>query len=109
MNGIHDCGGMEGFGPIEMESEDTPKFKEDWERRAFGLHWAISMLGNWGLDDIRHGIERMGNVEYLNTPYYEHWIATNEKLLVEKNVLTAAEYQAEQDKVREALRDGGTF
>ena len=34
MNGIHDLGGMEGFGPIERE-ENEPVFHTDWERRMF--------------------------------------------------------------------------
>ena len=32
MNGIHDLGGMQGFGPIERE-ENEPVFRADWERR----------------------------------------------------------------------------
>lgn len=109
MNGIHDCGGMEGFGPIEMEDENASKFKEDWERRVFGLHWGISMLGNWGLDDIRFSIERMGNGAYLSTPYYEHWLVANETLLVEHGNITAEEYEAEQERVRAELKSGGVF
>ena len=29
MNGIHDLGGMQGFGPIERE-ENEPVFHADW-------------------------------------------------------------------------------
>lgn len=108
MNGIHDCGGMDGFGPIEMEDEDAPKFKRDWERDVFGLHWALAFLGNWGIDDIRHAMERMGNLEYLSTPYYAHWFACNEILLVEHGIMTQEEYEAEQARVRAELSKGVT-
>ena len=33
MNGIHDMGGMHGFGPIELE-ENEPVFHEPWEGRV---------------------------------------------------------------------------
>ena len=37
MNGVHDMGGMMGFGPVIVE-ENEPKFHDEWERRvAAGL------------------------------------------------------------------------
>ena len=36
MDGIHDLGGLDGFGPVEVEP-DEPVFHEDWERRMFRL------------------------------------------------------------------------
>ena len=36
MNGIHDMGGMDGFGPVEAE-EDEPVFHDAWEGRVFAL------------------------------------------------------------------------
>ena len=33
MNGIHDLGGMHGFGPVEIE-RDEPVFHEGWEGRV---------------------------------------------------------------------------
>ena len=36
MNGIHDMGGMDGFGPIEPET-DEPVFHEAWEGRVLAL------------------------------------------------------------------------
>lgn len=98
MNSIHDCGGMEGFGPIVQE-DDEPVFHHDWEARMFGLHWAIGCLGNWNIDEIRHSIERMGNQHYLETPYYEHWLVCNEILLVEKGIISAEELQARRENI----------
>ena len=34
MDGVHDLGGLDGFGPVEHEASE-PLFAEDWERRAF--------------------------------------------------------------------------
>lgn len=36
MDGIHDLGGMQGFGAVVRE-ENEPVFHEDWQRIAFGL------------------------------------------------------------------------
>jgi nitrile hydratase subunit beta len=90
MNGIHDCGGMEGMGPIVAEPQE-PVFRADWERRVFGLLWAAGFNGFWNLDEFRHAIERMPALEYLGTSYYEHWLHALETLLMEKGVLSRVE------------------
>jgi nitrile hydratase subunit beta len=72
MNGIHDLGGLTGFGRIPYE-DDEPPFHEDWQRRVFAMNLAaLAFLGP--VDRARHAIERMNAVEYLTTSYYEHWL-----------------------------------
>jgi hypothetical protein len=34
VDGVHDLGGLDGFGPVEHEDAE-PLFQEDWERRVF--------------------------------------------------------------------------
>ena len=46
MNGVHDMGGMHGFGPVEPEP-DEPVFHAEWERRAFALTLAMGATGQW--------------------------------------------------------------
>src|SRR6185437_1527764 len=73
MNGIHDLGGLTGFGPVRQEKNE-PVFHDDWQRRIFALNMAsLAFLGP--VDRARHAIERMDALEYLSTSYYEHWIA----------------------------------
>ena len=73
MNGIHDLGGLTGFGPVLAEKSE-PVFHADWQRRIFALNMAsLAFLGP--VDRARHAIERMSSLEYLATGYYEHWIA----------------------------------
>ena len=43
MNGIHDMGGMDGFGPIEPEANE-PVFHEAWEARVLALSMAAGGL-----------------------------------------------------------------
>ena len=83
MDGAHDLGGREGFGPVDV-APDEPVFRHDWERRVFACNFAA--LGA-NADRFRHAIERMGAVEYLTTSYYEHWLAAIEVLAVERGVV----------------------
>lgn len=92
MNGIHDMGGMTCFGPIVRE-ENEPTFHTPWERRVF----AMTMLGMGRfdtLDGFRHAIERMDPAHYLESSYYEHWLAALETLAVEKGALSAEELRS---------------
>ena len=93
MNGIHDLGGMHGFGPVDPEPNE-PVFHHDWERRAFALNLAAGFLGRWNIDMGRYAREHMPPAEYLATTYYEHWLYGLERLLVEKGLVTGKELEA---------------
>jgi nitrile hydratase beta subunit len=90
MNGVHDMGGMHGFGPIARE-EHEPVFHETWERRAFALALAMGFHGKWNIDMSRFAREQMPPADYLRMSYYEHWLFGLEQLLVEKGFLTKEE------------------
>ncbi len=90
MNGIHDLGGMHGFGPVVRE-KDEPVFHAEWERRTFGLLTATLALQRYNIDEFRHAIERMDPAHYLESSYYEHWLHAIETLLIEKGVITKQE------------------
>jgi nitrile hydratase len=71
MDGIHDLGGMNGFGPVEVEG-DEPVFHEPWEALAFALNvLGIGALRTYNADEYRHAVERMDPGHYLEAPYYE--------------------------------------
>lgn len=93
MDGIHDLGGMAGFGPVEMEV-DEPTFHEAWEALAFRLNIvSIAMLRAYNADEYRHAIERMDPVHYLQARYYERVLTGVASLLVEKSVLSLSELE----------------
>lgn len=96
MNGIHDVGGMDGLGPIDVE-EDEPVFHDEWEGWTYSLF--VASLGNrvFNLDEFRYSIERMDPEEYLEASYYERWLTGIERLLVEKDVFTREEVDARMD------------
>jgi nitrile hydratase len=93
MNGVHDLGGMDGFGPVVREVNE-PIFHEPWERRVFGMLLATMAQGLYNIDELRHSIERMAPAHYLGSTYYEHWLAGIERLLLEKGRLSASEIDA---------------
>lgn len=89
VDGMHDLGGVQGFGPVDVEV-DEPVFHADWERRAFRLTVAAMMAGHL-TGRFRHAIERMDPVWYLESPYYEHWLTASATGLVEAGLLTQAD------------------
>ena len=93
MNGIHDLGGMHGFGAIEREA-DEPVFHHDWERRVFGLFLPLSVAARSTVDEFRAAIERMAPAEYLETSYYEHWLHGFETLVLERGFVSVDELAA---------------
>jgi len=89
VDGPHDLGAMQGFGPVEVEP-DEPVFHEDWERRAMRLTIAVMQAGHLN-GRFRHAIERMDPAWYLTSPYYEHWLVAAATGLVEAGAVTQAE------------------
>jgi nitrile hydratase subunit beta len=90
LNGVHDIGGMDGFGVIERET-DEPVFHEPWERRVFGMSMVGAGLPPITLDARRHQLERLSPVQYLSSSYYERWLARIDFGLVEAGILTREE------------------
>src|SRR6188472_625403 len=85
VDGVHDIGGLDGFGPVEHAASE-PMFDADWERRTFRMMLgAIGLVGGPG-GRFRHSIERMNPAHYLSSPYYEHWLTGVTTLLVEAGV-----------------------
>lgn len=93
MNGVHDLGGMDGFGPVDVEANE-PVFHHAWERTAFGLTAATSAQRLRNVHTFRHAIERMEPVHYLSSSYYEHWLTATATLLIEMGIVTLAELEA---------------
>lgn len=101
MNGVHDLGGMHGFGPVERE-QNEPVFHAEWEGIACSLVNLAMGEQLFNIDEFRYGIERMEPVHYLTSSYYEHWLASLERLLTEKGLITTEELAQ-----REAEAKGG--
>ena len=92
MDGVHDLGGMDNFGPIIRE-ENEPVFHGDWERAIFSNTLALLGSGYFCIDEMRRSTEQIPPIQYLASTYYEKWLESIVNILVEKNVITAEEMQ----------------
>ena len=91
MNGAHDLGGMDGFGPIEVE-ENEPIFHAEWERRMFAIASSVPFTVPFGDDHFRREIERIPPSLYLNYSYYELWFHAIRSLLIEYQAITPEDF-----------------
>lgn len=84
VDGIHDLGGMHGFGAVVR---DEVVFHAPWERRTFLMSTLAEVEGN--IDYFRHSIERLDPGMYLTAGYYGRWLAALEVRLVEHDLITS--------------------
>ncbi len=100
MDGVHDMGGMHGFGKVEPEPNE-PVFHAAWEGRCIALNRAMGYTGAWNIDMSRAAIEELPASLYLTASYYEKWAIRLEKMLVDRGLVDADEIAAGR-----ALRPG---
>ena len=91
MDGAHDLGGREGFGPVTGQYD--PLFEEPWERQAMGITFCSFLMGHNNGGQFRHSIERMDPAHYLTTRYYEHWFTGTATRVIEAGFLTLDELE----------------
>lgn len=97
MDGIHDMGGMDGFGPAVR---DDAIFRDEWERRSFGLAQSVRIPGN--TDEFRHAIERLDPGFYLTADYFGRWLGALEVRVVERGLLDSDEVDERSGEGRRA-------
>jgi nitrile hydratase beta subunit len=93
MNGVHDMGGMDGFGKVEIEPNE-PVFHAAWEARTMALVRAMGAAGAFNIDTSRFYREALPPHVYLSSSYYKKWLLGLEDLLVEKGYLGPDEVKA---------------
>lgn len=99
MDGMHDLGGKQGFGPVRY-ALNARVFHAPWEKRVNALYSLAVRLGIFNMDEYRHAIERMEPRHYLSASYYERSLTSLATLCVEKGIVTAEELER---------RAGGAF
>jgi nitrile hydratase len=90
MNGVHDMGGLQSFGPVKPEPNE-PLFHAPWEKRALGLTLTMGATGQWSIDQSRAARESLPPATYLGSSYYRIWITALENLMVERKLITREE------------------
>lgn len=86
MRKVHDLGGMPG-GPIDREEHELAL----WERRVHVLLHLLAERGVMTVDELRHGIESLGEAEYARLSYYQRWMHSITEAMLRRGVFTTDE------------------
>lgn len=73
MNGVHDMGGMDGFGRVLVEPNE-PTFHEPWEGRVMAMVRAMGANAGFNIDMQRFSRESIPPATYLSASYYQKWL-----------------------------------
>ena len=98
MDGVHDMGGMHGFGPVVVEGGDEV-FHEDWEPRVFALYQLSNLRDLVGGPGGRAVRESMDPAHYLEASYYERWLWSMERRLEAKGTIVPGEVEAKMARL----------
>lgn len=100
MDGIHDLGGLQGFGRVKWQDESEPVFHGRWEAVVFAIMQAGARAGAFqNVDRFRHAIERIEPSAYLTHGYYGRWLGGMETLLLEAGMITRQELAEQLHKM----------
>jgi nitrile hydratase subunit beta len=92
MDGIHDLGGMQGFGQVQELTDDGP-FAEPWEGKAFVIGALSARIAGGNLHAMRHAIERVPPSEYL-VGYWNRWTIGAQIMMEDSGIVTDEEVRA---------------
>ena len=88
--GVHDIGGLPA-GDVDRTEHDAVL----WEKHVDAImSLLVAEKKIMRVDELRRGIESLADDAYNSMTYYERWIASITKILVEKGVLDQAEVDA---------------
>jgi nitrile hydratase subunit beta len=90
MNGVHDMGGMDGFGKVEPEPNE-PVFHASWEGRVMAMNRAMGATGVWNIDMGRFSREMLPPTVYLASTYYQKWFLGLRQMLLDRGLIDADE------------------
>src|ERR1700689_4732405 len=106
MDGVHDMGGMDGFGKVEPEA-DEPVFHAPWEGRVMAMNRRMGAAGAWNIDMGRFSLEMLPPIDYLGSSYYRKWFLGLERRLQAFGFVGAYEFAAGHGlPPRKALKRG---
>ncbi len=93
MNGVHDMGGMDGFGKVDPEPNE-PMFHAEWEARVLAMVRAMITAGAFNMDASRLYREALPPDVYLSSSYYRIWLLGLEAALIDRGYIAAGEIDA---------------
>ncbi|MEA2419438.1 MAG: nitrile hydratase subunit beta [Thermoleophilaceae bacterium] len=98
MDGIHDMGGMQGFGDVVTPGSERA-YDEPWEGRVFAMSALVGSqrLGSGSGRALR---EEMPPEDYLRASYYERWLWSTEEKLERRGSVGAGEVDGWVERLR---------
>ena len=108
MNGVHDMGGMDGFGKVEPEANE-PTFHHPWEGRVMAMARAIGANSGLGIDTNRFAREALPPAVYLTVSYYQKWYLALRNLMIERGMIGEDEVAAGHSLRQSPPLKRGTF
>jgi nitrile hydratase accessory protein len=99
--------GMEGEVALPRSNGELV-FEAPWEGRAFGIAVTLNEQGLYPWRDFRDGlVHEIGSAEASGEAgsYYERWLATLEKLILERGIVTAEELAERTEEYASGVRD----
>ncbi|MBT8437719.1 MAG: nitrile hydratase subunit beta [Gammaproteobacteria bacterium] len=100
MDGIHDLGGKEGYGPIEIDDDESP-FHEEWEGREWGIAQCARAPGIT-IDWWRHCRELIMPGDYLGRPYFDSWAQTDFSIYAEAGYFSEEEISSGKSRSKKS-------
>ena len=85
----HDMGGATRFRCTPVERDEEPP--DAFGKRVDALRQLLAQKKLMTVDELRRGIESIPEEEYHALGYYERWLRSIAKLMIEKGVITAEE------------------
>lgn len=98
MDGVHDMGGMHGFGAV-VEPSGELAYHERWEPRVFAIQMLVGIEGLGAGPGGRPVREEMEPAEYLAASYYERWLFSAEQRLLRKGTIAPGDVERMMDRL----------
>jgi nitrile hydratase subunit beta len=98
MDGVHDMGGMHGFGRV-VEPGSELAYHEGWEPRVFAIQMLVGLEGLGAGPGGRPVREEMEPAHYLAASYYERWLYSAEQRLLRKGTITPGEVEGVMERL----------
>ncbi|HEY9305812.1 MAG TPA: nitrile hydratase subunit beta [Mycobacterium sp.] len=98
MNGEHDLGGMQSFGPVPRAQNESV-FQAPWEGRVEAMTMVLLAGGHLGGGGVlRYAIESLPPLQYLQDGYFERHLDGLEAALVQRGLLQPDEIHDRLDQ-----------
>jgi nitrile hydratase len=92
MDGVHDMGGMHGFGRVVQPGGELP-YHERWEPRVFAIHLLLGLERLGAGPGGRAVREEMDPAHYLAASYYERWLYSAEQRLLRRRTIAPGDVE----------------